>query len=134
MKTEERSRHTVWMEDTVWQRVQEHYKRDGCSTQNEFKPQTARFGTTLFLDNPLHRQAWEILSAIPAGQRTNWLCLALCQQAQREQFLKDLKAILQTELQNSSDLQAISQPQPAGSVDDDVLGFLRALQEEGEES
>ncbi len=35
------------------------------------KPQTARFGTTLFLDNPLHRQAWEILSAIPAGQRTN---------------------------------------------------------------
>ena len=27
MKTEERSRHTVWMEDTVWQRVQEHYKQ-----------------------------------------------------------------------------------------------------------
>ena len=93
------------------------------------KPQTARFGTTLFLDNPLHRQAWEILSAIPAGQRTNWLCLALCQQAQREQFLLDLKTI-----QNSSYPQTISQPQPAGSVDDDVLGFLRALQEEGEES
>ena len=33
------------------------------------KPKTARFGTTLFLDNPLHRQAWEILFAIPAGQR-----------------------------------------------------------------
>ena len=78
------------------------------------KPQTARFGTTLFLDNPLHR-------------------LALCQQAQREQFLKDLKTILQAELQNSSDPQTISQPQPAGSVDDDVLGFLRALQEEGDE-
>ena len=28
------------------------------------KPQTARFGMTLFLNNPLHRQAWEILSAI----------------------------------------------------------------------
>ena len=97
------------------------------------KPKTARFGTTLFLDNPLHRQAWELLSAIPAGQRTNWLCLALCQQAQREQFLLDLKTILQTELQNSSDPQTISRPQPAGSVDDDVLGFLRALQEEGDE-
>ena len=95
------------------------------------KPQTARFGTTLFLDNPLHRQAWEILSSIPAGQRTNWLCLALCQ---REQFLLDLKTILQTELQSSSHPQTISRPQPAGSVDDDVLGFLRALQEEGEES
>ena len=98
------------------------------------KSKTARFGTTLFLDNPLHRQAWEILSSIPAGQRTNCLCLALCQQAQRKQFLLDLKTILQTELQNSSYLQTISQPQPAGSVDDDVLGFLRALQEEGEES
>ena len=97
------------------------------------KPKTARFGTTLFLDNPLHRQAWEILSSIPAGQRTNWLCLALCQQAQRGQFLSDLKTILQAELQNSSDPQAISRPQPAGSVDDDVLGFLRALQEEGDE-
>ena len=32
------------------------------------KPKTARFGTTLFLDNPLHRQAWEILSGVmPAG-------------------------------------------------------------------
>ena len=27
---------TVWMENAVWQRVQEHYKRDRCSTQNEF--------------------------------------------------------------------------------------------------
>ena len=36
MKTEERSRHTVWMDDAVWQRVQEHYKSEGCSTQNEF--------------------------------------------------------------------------------------------------
>ena len=36
MKTEGRSRHTVWMEDAVWQRVQEHYKSDACSTQNEF--------------------------------------------------------------------------------------------------
>ena len=24
------------MEDAVWQRVQEHYKSDACSTQNEF--------------------------------------------------------------------------------------------------
>ena len=32
MKTEERSRHTVWMEDTVWQRVQERQaqKKNGC--------------------------------------------------------------------------------------------------------
>lgn len=78
----------------------------------------------------VQRCFWTILCT---GRRGRF-CLALCQQAQREQFLKDLKAILQTELQNSSDPQAISRPQPAGSVDDDVLGFLRSLQEEGEES
>ena len=92
-----------------------------------------RTAAKLIVLDPLHRQAWELLSAIPAGQRTNWLCLALCQQAQREQFLLDLKTILQTELQSSSYPQTISQPQPAGSVDDDVLGFLRSLQEEGDE-
>ena len=36
MKVEGRSRHTVWMDDSVWQSAQEQYKRDGCSTQNEF--------------------------------------------------------------------------------------------------
>ena len=30
MKTEERNRHTVWMEDAVWQRVQEHYNNVSC--------------------------------------------------------------------------------------------------------
>ena len=81
------------------------------------KPKTARFGTTLFLDNPLHRQAWRSCPRSPAGQRTNWLCLALCQQAQREQFLRDLKTILQAELQNSFYPQTISRrSQPGASM------------------
>ena len=97
------------------------------------KLKTARFGTTLFLDNPLHRQAWEILSAVPAGQRTNWLCLALCQQAQREQFLRDMETGIRKALESSVDSTNTSQPQKTERVNDDVLGFLRALQEEGEE-
>lgn len=92
-----------------------------------------RFGTTLYLDNPLHRQAWEILSAVPAGQRTNWLCLALCQQAQREQFLRDMETGIRKALESSVDSTNTSQPQKTERVNDDVLGFLRALQEEGEE-
>ena len=75
------------------------------------KLKTARFGTTLFLDNPLHRQAWEILSAVPAGQRTNWLCLALCQQAQREQFLRDMETGIRKALESSFDSTNTSQPQ-----------------------
>lgn len=94
---------------------------------------TRRFGTTLYLNNPLHRQAWEILSAVPAGQRTNWLCLALCQQAQREQFQQDMEAGIRKALESSFDSTNTSQPQKIERVNDDVLGFLRTLQEEGEE-
>ena len=44
-------------------------------------------------------------------------------------ILAGLKNNSQAELQNSSYPQTISQPQSAGSVDDDVLGFAAALQE-----
>lgn len=93
-----------------------------------------RFGATLYLDNPLHRQAWTALSAIPAGQRTNRICMALCQQAQREQFLQDMETIIRRELRNGAYPTNTSQPQEAERVNDDVLSFLRSLQEEGGES
>ena len=57
MKTEERSRHTVWMEDTVWQRVQEQYKQDGCSTQNEFIAKAILFYCGYFLDLSIVKRA-----------------------------------------------------------------------------
>lgn len=43
VKTEERSRHSVWLDDATWRKVQSHYKGDGCSTQNEFIDRAIRF-------------------------------------------------------------------------------------------
>ena len=36
IKTEEKRRHSVWLEDATWSKVQYHYKLDGCTTQNDF--------------------------------------------------------------------------------------------------
>ena len=42
MKTE-RDRHTVWVNPATWDMVRYHYKRDNCSTQNEFIEKAIRF-------------------------------------------------------------------------------------------
>ena len=36
IKAEEKRRHSVWLDDATWSKVQYHYKLDGCTTQNDF--------------------------------------------------------------------------------------------------
>lgn len=40
---ENRHRHTVWMDDAVWDQVEAHYQADNCSTRNEFVEKAIRF-------------------------------------------------------------------------------------------
>ena len=40
---ENRHRHTVWMDDAVWDQVESHYQADNCSTRNEFIEKAIRF-------------------------------------------------------------------------------------------
>ena len=40
---ENRHRHTVWMDDAVWDQVEAHYQADNCSTRNEFIEKAIRF-------------------------------------------------------------------------------------------
>ena len=40
---ENRHKHTVWMDDAVWDQVESHYQRDNCSTRNEFIEKAVRF-------------------------------------------------------------------------------------------
>ena len=52
------------------------------------KGEMKRLGLTLFMDSPLHREAWTILSALPARQRTEAICLALCRERERDAILE----------------------------------------------
>ena len=40
---ENRHRHTVWMDDAVWDQVESHYREDNCSTKNEYIEKAIQF-------------------------------------------------------------------------------------------
>ena len=92
-----------------------------------------RLGITLFMSSPLQREAWGILSAIPARQRTERICLALCREHERSEVLKAVREAVQDALSGADTAQANSKAKRtnAGNVGDDVLGFLRSLQKDG---
>ena len=91
-----------------------------------------RLNLALNLSAPHQREAWNILRAIPAGQRTDAVCRMICEGHKRETLLESIRAMLREELNQVEFVSAkekTDEPQ-AGDVDDNVLGFLLALQQE----
>ena len=74
-----------------------------------------RFGMTLSMSDPLQRQAWEILSAVPERQRTAAVCKALCRADGDRILLDEVRAVVQdsirAELRN---VQPVSAPGDSG--------------------
>ena len=88
------------------------------------------------MSSPVQRQAWELLDAIPAGQRTETVCRAVCQMYGQESLLETIRQTIREELRGVeliSKKEESEQPQDAGDVDENVLGFLFALQQEGDD-
>ena len=40
---ENRHKHTIWMDDDVWDQVESHYQKDNCAKRNEFIEKAIRF-------------------------------------------------------------------------------------------
>ena len=88
---------------------------------------------SLNLSTPHQREAWGIIRAIPAGQRTDAVCRMICKGYKRDALLEEIRAVIREELHNVefvSVKEKTGQPQ-AGDLDDNVLGFLLALQNDG---
>ena len=87
------------------------------------------------MDSSLQRKAWEILCAVPPGQRTEAVCRAVCRAQERETLLESIRALIREELRGVEFLPKTEKPeQPqTGDMDDNVLGFLLALQNDGGE-
>ena len=84
---------------------------------------------SLYMDSPLQREAWHIISAIPVGQRTDAVCRAICQVHERDSLLDAIRTVIREELGGASFVkEKPEQPQEAGDVGDDVLDFLLSLQ------
>ncbi len=94
----------------------------------------ARLNLAFSMASPLQREAWALLSAIPAGQRTDAVCHAVCRAYEWDSLLDAVRAAIREELSSASfTTEQPEQPQEAGDVGNDVLGFLLALQNDGGE-
>lgn len=92
--------------------------------------QRIRLNLSFSMASPLQREAWEILRAVPSGQRTEAVCRAVCRVQEQDALLKAVRTAVREELRSVEFLSTKEKPeQPrAGNVDDNVLGFLRSLQ------
>ena len=95
----------------------------------------ARLNLSLNLSSPFQQEAWKRLCAIPAGQRTDAVCRAVCRMYEQNALLEAVRQIIREELHSVGGIstkEKAEQPQ-AGDVDDSVLGFLLGLQKEGDD-
>ena len=95
-----------------------------------------RLNLSFSMSSPFQREAWELLSAVPPGQRIDAVCRAVCQMYGQKSLLETVRRTIREELrgvENISAKEESEQPQEAGDVGDDVLSFLSALQNDGGE-
>ena len=76
------------------------------------------------LQNEEHRRAWEILQAVPEGQKNAFLVQVILENAQREELETILRRVLQEELK-AVPVQAAAEQEEA--VPKEMLAFLDTL-------
>ena len=95
-----------------------------------------RLNLSFSMSSPLQREAWSFLSVVPPGRRIDAVCRAVCRMYGQELLLETVRQTIREELRGVeiiSKKEKSEQPREAGDVGDDVLGFLSALQQEGDD-
>ena len=87
-----------------------------------------RLNLSFSMASPQQREAWRILRAIPSGRRTEAVCRAVCQ----ADLVNTIRSVIREELKGIHITKENNAGTQAGDVDEDVLGFLRSLQDGGE--
>ena len=92
-----------------------------------------RLNLSFSMASPIQRQAWKRLMDIPAGKRTEHACRMICEHKNQQELLDAVRQAVRQELQGSQ-IQITEAAPKAESIQDDVLGFLATLQEEGDDT
>lgn len=94
-----------------------------------------RLNLAFSMATPRQREAWKILRAIPSGQRTDAVCRTILEHRSQQELLDAVRTAVQEELRHIQITPQIEQAEQteAGSVNDDVLGFLLSLQNDTEQ-
>ena len=80
------------------------------------------------LEDAEQRKAWEILQAVPEGQKSAFLVKAILDSARQDALESTLRRILREELQ-AVPSQPVRQPEEA--IPPAMLGFLNTLMDDG---
>ena len=80
------------------------------------------------MDDPVQREAWEILCSTKPGTRNKMVCNAIV----RQDFADFLREMIRDELSKVSFIQQNTEPESTPDEDDAVLDFLFALQNSAE--
>ena len=92
-------------------------------------PEKRRLSLSFSLTQREQRNAWERLSAVAPGQRMDAVCRMINGYMDQQELLDAIRRTIREELTGVSFTKATTTQQAQGAVDEDVLGFLRALQE-----
>ena len=85
------------------------------------------FGFRPNLQNERHRRAWELLQAVPDGQKNAFLVQAILEHEEKEALESTLRRVLREELQ-AVPSQPVQQPEEA--IPPEMLGFLNTLMDD----
>ena len=89
-----------------------------------------RINLALSPDNPLQREAMDVLALAPPGTRTMLICQALCEYQKNEVLVEKLRSVIREELSNTSIQAAPKSELAENAVTDNqkALDFIRSLQ------
>ena len=102
-------------------------KRNGLC--DDVVAEKRRLSLSFSMSQREQREAWGRLSAIPPGQRMEAVCRMINGYMEQKELLEAIRNIIREETAGISFTKTTTQPEQAGAFDEDVLGFLRALQE-----
>ena len=79
------------------------------------------------MDNPEHRQAWEILQSVPEGQKNQYVVSVILQSKERECLERLVRQAVREEMQNAAPLQKQEMEKEQEEIPEQMLGFLEQL-------
>lgn len=99
-----------------------------------------RFNLSLSMDNPLHREAWEVISGFPDRERTNAVCWGVCRAYGRKNEREEIREMLREELKkvcilpsgaknSNTDVESKGTEVEDVVMDGGISGFLSGLWE-----
>ena len=89
-----------------------------------------RINLSFSMSSPIQRRAWKKLTEIPAGQRTAAVCRMVCEYKGQQELLDAVRQTIRQELRGAQLTKEEAQDSGgAESIQDEVFGYLAALQE-----